>query len=52
MIGKNYLRVNSPLGTVNRRLDDKREGNIKKIVEMGESWWEEFGTKALNLLTS
>ena len=52
LIGQNYLRVNSPLGTVNRRLDDKREGNIKKIVEMGESWWEEFGTKAVNLLTS
>ena len=44
LIGKNYLRVNSPLGTVNRRLDDKREANIKKIVAMGESWWEEFGT--------
>jgi Patatin len=52
LIGKNYLRVNSPLGTVNRRLDDKREANIKKIVAMGESWWEEFGTKAVNLLTS
>ena len=52
LIGKNYLRVNSPLGTVNRRLDDKREGNIKKIVAMGESWWEEFGTKAVNLLSS
>jgi len=52
LIGKNYLRVNSPLGTVNRRLDDKREGNIKKIVAMGESWWEEYGTKAVNLLTS
>ena len=25
LIGKNYLRVNSPLGTVNRRLDDKRD---------------------------
>ena len=52
LIGQNYLRVNSPLGTVNRRLDDKREGNIKKIVAMGESWWEEFGTKAVNLLSS
>ena len=52
LIGENYLRVNSPLGTVNRRLDDKREANIKKIVEMGESWWEEFGSNALKLLTS
>ena len=52
LIGENYLRVNSPLGTVNRRLDDKREANIQKIVEMGESWWEEFGSRALKLLTS
>ena len=35
-----------------KEVDDKREANIKKIVAMGESWWEEFGKKAVNLLTS
>ena len=51
LIGKNYLRVNSALGKVNRRLDDNKDSNIKKIVAMGESWWELFGEQSLDLLT-
>jgi len=51
LIGKNYLRVNSALGKVNRRLDDNKDSNIEKIVAMGESWWELFGEQSLDLLT-
>ena len=50
LIGKNYLRINSPLGRVNRRLDDSSDSNIERIKNMGESWWDEFGQKALDLL--
>ena len=51
LIGKNYLRVNSALGKVNRRLDDNKDSNIEKIVAMGESWWDLFGEQSLDLLT-
>ena len=50
LIGQNYLRINSPLGRVNRRLDDSSDSNIERIRAMGESWWDEFGQKALDLL--
>ena len=52
LIGKDYLRVNSALNGVNRRLDDKSESNLKKIIKMGDSWWDKFGEKAVKLLTS
>lgn len=50
LIGKNYLRINSSLGKVNRRLDDNSHSNIQRIVSMGETWWDEFGQKAIDLL--
>ena len=50
LIGKKYLRINSPLGRVNRRLDDSSDSNIERIISMGESWWDEFGHKTLDLL--
>tara|TARA_B100001123_G_scaffold136708_1_gene158714 strand:+ start:3051 stop:3938 length:888 start_codon:yes stop_codon:yes gene_type:complete len=50
IIGKDYIRVNSALDKVNRRLDDNNEQNIANIRKMGESWWEEFGDSALDLL--
>ena len=50
IIGKDYLRVNSPLDRVNRRLDDNNKNNIKNIRKMGESWWDKFGESALELL--
>ena len=46
----NYLRVNSPLGKVNRFLDDDSEENLEKIHLMGMEWWSEFGDKALNFI--
>ena len=51
LIGKKYLRVNSALGRVNRRLDDNSDSNIERVVAMGESWWELFGEQALDLLS-
>ena len=49
-IGNNYLRINSPLGRVNRRLDDNSDSNIERIISMGEGWWDEFGERTLLLL--
>ena len=50
IIGKDYIRVNSPLGKVNRRLDDNNKRNLENIRKMGETWWQEFGDSALDLL--
>ena len=50
IIGKDYIRVNSPLGKVNRRLDDNNKRNLDNIKKMGESWWQEFGDSVLDLL--
>ncbi len=50
LIGENYLRINSALGKVNRRLDDSSDSNIERIISMGESWWDEFGQETLDLL--
>ena len=52
LVGENYLRINSPTGLVNRRMDDNSEVNLKRIHLMGMEWWSEFGgktTKFLNL---
>ena len=50
IIGKDYIRDNSPLGKVNRRLDDNNKRNLDNIRKMGESWWQEFGDSVLDLL--
>ena len=47
---ENYLRVNSPLGKVNRFLDDDSEENLEKIHLMGMEWWSEFGESTLKFL--
>ncbi len=51
LIGEHYLRVNSSINLVNRRLDDRSTSNIERVVHMGETWWEDFGDKAIKLLT-
>ncbi len=51
IIGKDYIRVNSPLGKVNRRLDDNNKRNLNNIRKMGETWWQEFGDSVLDLLS-
>lgn len=50
LLGKSYLRINSPIGKINRRLDDSSGTNLKKIHLMGMSWWDEFGDEALKFL--
>ena len=52
LIGDNYLRVNSPIGNVNRRMDDMSQRNLHRIKELADDWWEKFGKKALNLINS
>ena len=47
---ENYLRINSPLGKVNRFLDDDSEENLEKIHLMGMEWWSEFGEDTLKFL--
>ena len=46
----NYLRVNSPLGKVNKLLDDDSDENLERIHLMGMEWWSEFGEKTLKFI--
>ncbi len=39
LINDDYLRINSPLNKVNRRMDDYSAKNIEKIKTLGEFWW-------------
>ena len=48
----NYLRINSPLGKINRFLDDDSEENLEKIHLMGMDWWSEFGEETLKFIDS
>ena len=48
----NYLRINSPLGKINRFLDDDSEENLEKIHLMGMDWWSEFGEETLRFIDS
>lgn len=50
LLGKSYLRINSPIGKINRRLDDSSGTNLQKIHLMGMSWWDKFGDEALKFL--
>jgi len=50
LMGKNYLRVNSSTGLVNRRMDDNSDANIKRIHLMGMEWWSDFGDQTLEFL--
>jgi len=45
-----YLRINSPIGKINKMLDDDSEKNLEKIHLMGLDWWSEFGERALNFI--
>jgi patatin-like phospholipase/acyl hydrolase len=50
LIGEKYLRVNSPTGQVNRRMDDNSGVNLERINLMGMEWWSEFSDQALKLI--
>ena len=43
LIGESYLRINSPLGRINKMLDDDSDENLEKIHLMGMEWWSKFG---------
>jgi len=45
-----YLRINSPLGDINKILDDSSDLNLEKIHLMGMNWWSEFGEQTLEFL--
>ena len=47
---ENYLRVNSPIGKINRFLDDDSEENLERIHLMGMEWWSTFGDEALKFI--
>ena len=52
LIGDNYLRVNSPIGNVNRRMDDISSKNLHRIKALANKWWKEFGNKTINFINS
>ena len=43
LMGEDYLRINSPTGLVNRRMDDSSGVNLERIHLIGMHWWSEFG---------
>lgn len=51
LIGNDYLRINSPLGRVNRRMDDSSKSNLERVNDMGLSWWNDFGNQTKELLS-
>ena len=50
IIGNNYLRINSPLGDINRMLDDASKENIEKIHRLGIYWWELYGKDVIKFI--
>ena len=38
LIGDDYLRVNSSIGNVNRRMDDMSEKNLERIRLLADDW--------------
>ncbi len=43
LIGEDYLRINSPMRSINADMDDSSDSNLKMIRNMGEMWWSQFG---------
>ena len=50
IINNNYLRINSPIGKINKMLDDNSEENLEKIHLMGLDWWSEYKESVLNFI--
>ena len=50
LLDKNYLRINSSLGNINKMLDDASSENLEKIHKLGLNWWEEFGQELINFI--
>ena len=47
---ENYLRINSPLGKVNKFLDDDSEENLERIHLMGMEWWTRYSEETLSFI--
>ena len=52
LIGDDYLRVNSSIGNVNRRMDDMSEKNLERIRLLADDWWQKYGKKSINFINS
>jgi len=52
LIGDNYLRINSSIGNVNRRMDDMSERNLERIKALADDWWVKYGKKSINFINS
>ena len=52
LIGDDYLRVNSSIGNVNRRMDDMSEKNLDRIKVLADDWWQKYGKKSINFINS
>ena len=52
LIGDDYLRVNSSIGNVNRRMDDMSEKNLERIKALADDWWVKYGKKSINFINS
>ena len=52
LLDNQYLRINSPLGLVNRRLDDDSPINIERIKNLGIDWWKMFGDDVIKFIQS
>ena len=52
LIGADYLRINSPIGNVNRRMDDISEKNLIRIRALADDWWKKFGKRSINFINS
>ena len=52
LIGDDYLRVNSSIGNVNRRMDDISEKNLERIRVLADDWWQKYGKKSINFINS
>ena len=50
ILGDNYLRINSPIGRINRMLDDDSDKNLEKIHLMGLDWWSNYGKNAVSFI--
>lgn len=50
IIDSNYLRINSPLGRINKMLDDDSDENLEKIHLMGLDWWSKFGEEVIKFI--
>ena len=52
LIGADYLRINSPIGNVNRRMDDISKKNLIRIKALADDWWKKFGKRSINFINS